>query len=170
MATNFTYTSGAEFHSTTTYLTAQEGQIEVQITSRKGISKRLYTTYGSVKLSPCKAKELAKAISPDSFNVNMENAIAISGDFHTHPKYDAFYKIYNGGCVEIYSYIESMARALTTLENEQPDIWDQQIYGLDWIEFFERYVDYQITHTIEHGVTAGVEEGIKHLTKGKSHE
>lgn len=105
--------------------------------------------------------------------LGLENAIAISADFHTHTEFDKFRDRFEGqlhGMMGIYDLIASMARALTTLEDVTPDIWEQCVFGLDWVEFVEHYVDFYIGDSMSTGWLADVDATLaktKNL-KGKS--
>lgn len=71
-----------------------------------------------------------------------QNCIALSSDFHTDKRYDAFYNNYRGGFLEIYQLIEEMASILTDYEESRggcSGAWDNA--PGDWTEVCEAFVD-----------------------------
>lgn len=110
------------------------------------------------------ANKIASNVQISDTVTGMENAIAISADFHTNKQYDEFYNIFSrthGGFMEIYQYIKSMADALTELENNNPQIWDE----IEWQEFVELYVATIITESLASGEVADVSKVILRVGK-----
>lgn len=76
------------------------------------------------------------------------NLIALSAEFHTHPKYSDFYKHYGkrlGGFCGIYDLVENMGNALTKFENSTIDPWE----SIDWVQLTEDFPHMIITEMLQ---------------------
>ncbi len=83
-----------------------------------------------------------------------QNLAAISGDFHTHQSFGAFYETFSNmidGFVGNYEIAISMAEALTDWETANGGAMAYESLGTAWIEIVERYVDALIHQSIETG-------------------
>jgi hypothetical protein len=93
-------------------------------------------------------------ISTDPQYQFAQNLAAISGDFHTHPLYFAFYEAFGkmiDGFIGNYEICIQMAEALTHWEMANGAAMAYENLGTPWIEIVERYVDAQIHQSIETG-------------------
>jgi hypothetical protein len=97
---------------------------------------------------------MTRYISTDAQHQFAQNLAAISGDFHTHCLYFAFYDTFGkliDGFVGIYEVSISMAAALTDWEIANGEAMAYENIGTSWIEIVERYVDALIHQSIETG-------------------
>lgn len=87
---------------------------------------------------------------------DLENAIAISAEFHTGLMFNEFYEKFCDdlhGFAGIYDLIAEMAKELTAFENSLGDCpWDDMPTGRDWIEFVEDFTNLLIAESLETGV------------------
>jgi hypothetical protein len=93
-------------------------------------------------------------ISTDAQRQFAQNLAAISGDFHTHQSFGAFYDAFGtmiDGFVGNYEISISMAEALTDWETANGGAMAYESLGTPWIEIVERYVDALIHLAIETG-------------------
>jgi hypothetical protein len=84
----------------------------------------------------------------------LQNLAAISGDFHTHREYWAFYETFGSnidGFIGNYELCIQMARALTDweIQNGGPAVAYDDV--MPWIEVVEQFVDRMILRSIETG-------------------
>lgn len=84
----------------------------------------------------------------------LRNVAAISGDFHTHRLFDAFYDTFGklvSGFVGNYEICISMANALTDweLSNGLGEAYDNA--DVSWIEVVEDFVDTVLTWSVDSG-------------------
>jgi hypothetical protein len=73
-----------------------------------------------------------------------QNLAAISGDFHTHRLYNAFYETFGrmiDGFIGNYEICIEMAAALTDWETDNGGPMAYENLGTPWIEIVEKYVD-----------------------------
>jgi membrane-associated PAP2 superfamily phosphatase len=97
---------------------------------------------------------MTRYISTDAQRQFAQNLAAISGDFHTHALYFAFYDAFGtmiDGFVGNYLVCISMAEALTDWEMANDAAMAYENLGTCWIEIVERYVDALIHQSIETG-------------------
>ena len=69
----------------------------------------------------------------------LENAVALSENFHLRKEYQAFYDAnaaHAGGFAQLYGYVVQAAHALT--QAEHPDCWEKQ----DWMETVDEFTTY----------------------------
>jgi hypothetical protein len=95
---------------------------------------------------------MTRYISTDAQRQFAHNLAAISGDFHTHSLYFAFYDRFGkmiDGFVGNYEISISMAAALTDWEIANGGAMAYEDLGSPWIEIVERYVDALIHLAIE---------------------
>jgi len=81
-----------------------------------------------------------------------QNIAAISGDFHTHPLYGAFYEAFGrftDGFVGNYDICVEMAEALTDWEFEQGGMQAYENAGTPWIEVVEAYVGQMLERSLQ---------------------
>ncbi len=100
----------------------------------------------------------------------IQNAIALSGDFHTHARYQDFYETFGAqlnGFTGVYDYIADMADILTAYEAQFLDasghvtLWEDY----DWIEAIEGLVEFSIGESLKQGLPVGRKEIAAHLKK-----
>jgi hypothetical protein len=80
-----------------------------------------------------------------------QNISAISGDFHTHRLYPAFYDTFGGmidGFIGNYEICIQMAAALTDWEIANGVAVAYENLGTPWIEIVEKYVDAVISGSV----------------------
>jgi membrane-associated PAP2 superfamily phosphatase len=97
---------------------------------------------------------MTRYISTDAQHQFAQNLAAISGDFHTHALYFAFYDAFGkliDGFVGNYEVCIQMAAALTDWEIANGAAMAYENLGTPWIVMVERYVDALIHLSIETG-------------------
>lgn len=81
-----------------------------------------------------------------------QNIAAISGDFHTHRLYPAFYDTFGrmiDGFIGNYEICIQMAAALTDWEIANGAAMAYENLGTPWIEIVEKYVDAVISGSVQ---------------------
>jgi hypothetical protein len=81
-----------------------------------------------------------------------QNIAAISGDFHTHRLYPAFYDSFGkmiDDFIGNYEICIQMAGALTDWEMTNGAAMAYENLGTPWIEIVEKYVDALISNSVE---------------------
>lgn len=90
----------------------------------------------------------------------LENVAAISGDFHTHSRYEEFYDTFGpriNGFPGIYAICVAMAKTMTEWEASLIRKGHIELYGengIDWIIAVEEYVDRVISTSLIDGYLA----------------
>jgi hypothetical protein len=94
---------------------------------------------------------MSRHITTDTQCSFAQNIAAISGDFHTHRLYSAFYDTFGkmiDGFIGNYEICIQMAEALTDWEVDNGNAMAYENLGTPWIEIVERYVDAVISGSI----------------------
>jgi len=97
---------------------------------------------------------MTRYIRTDAQRQFAQNLAAISGDFHTHRLYHAFYDKFGrmiDGFIGNYEICIRMAGALTDWEMENGGAMAWEDFGTPWIEIVEKYVDAVISGSVESG-------------------
>jgi hypothetical protein len=97
---------------------------------------------------------MTRYINTDAQRQFAQNIAAISGDFHTHSLYFAFYDAFGkmiDGFVGNYEICIQMAQALTDWEMANGGAMAYENLSTSWIEMVQRYVDALIHQSIETG-------------------
>jgi hypothetical protein len=87
---------------------------------------------------------MTRHITTDTQRQFAQNIAAISGDFHTHRLYHAFYDTFGNmvdGFIGNYEICIHMAAALTDWEMDNGGAMAYENLGTPWIEIVEKYVD-----------------------------
>ena len=81
--------------------------------------------------------------------LKIENAIAISAEFHTHKDFSYFYKQFAdelNGFTGVFILIAGLAEELSEVEAKTPNLWDNHDWLLTVVNIVEYYIEETLTH------------------------